>query len=125
MSVIATEAMQKLMKPTIADVALPEPYPMTQYQFDAIRSALDSGTVCFAHVDSLPTDPQEKQSTQAQQRRELNELEDLGILRNVSDRFKEAIETSKLNNKERGFRVFMVTEAGMMMFQTKLTERVN
>jgi hypothetical protein len=92
-------------------------YQLSEFQFGTLRHAANGGSIVFAVLDPAPSDPPEKRKQFIDERLQIDALVDLGILKDVSERFQESIETSRINNNNRGFVVVALTDIGLCMFQ--------
>lgn len=96
----------------------PHIYEISKTQEAKLAWAADpENSVCFAALESLPTDDDKKRQEFDLEMREMEELTALGLLTDESHRFQVGIEASRLNNNGRGFKVFAITIAGLLAFK--------
>jgi hypothetical protein len=91
-------------------------YSLTQFQIDNLTRACNEGSVVFAVPMSCPADVPEKAQKIDTQYNEIMDLIRLELLKDVSEKFSEAIEASKMN-AGRGFKIVAITPACKTMFE--------
>lgn len=90
-------------------------YELTEFQFANLYRSANGNSICFAVLESCDKDDDETKETFNRQLRETRELIDLGLLTDVSDKFKEQIQVSKINSN-RGYIVVSLTDHAVTLF---------
>ena len=102
-----------------------EIYELTKYQAANLKkSANQPGCTVFAVVGAAPDDTKEQQATLEKELKEMGDLVELGLLKDVSEDFGESIKVSEIANK-RSFKVYAITETGLLMFRNDGRRQAN
>jgi hypothetical protein len=99
-------------------------YALTEFQFGNLHHAANGNSVVFAVLEPASSDTPEKQTVMKDELLQIRDLIDLKLLKDVSDKFKEGIEASRLNNN-RGFIVVALTDASVLMFKGSKKRVIN
>lgn len=100
-------------------------YQLSDFQFGVLHSAANGGSVAFAVLESIPSDPPQQQEVYENELRQIKELVEVGLLENISDQFLEGIKMSKLNNNNRGYMVAKMTDVSLLMFRKSAIRKPN
>jgi len=98
---------------------------LTDLQYSTLFMAANGGSLCFAVIYPMPNDEEHRKQYLYDEMQQMNDLLDAGLLEDLSNRFKESIETCKVNNKGRGYKVFGLTDLAVKMFRDSADRQVN
>lgn len=91
-------------------------YQLTEYQYTNLVKAANAESIVFAELEPNTVDSPERQTELYNKCKALRELIGIGLLEDVSDKFKEGIELSKINNN-RTFIVVALTKDAVSLFR--------
>jgi hypothetical protein len=99
-------------------------HELTQFQTANLVRAANGGSTVFAVIEAGEKDAPERKETLNGHIREIRQLIEWGLLTDVSDKFTEPIQVSKLNNG-RGFVAVQLTEQAALMFSECAARGIN
>lgn len=99
-------------------------YQLSEFQYANLVRSANSSTIVFAALEPSDSDSAEQREKYERQLREMDDLIHLGLVKDVSEKFHDSIELSRMNNK-RGYRVLALTEHALDMFHESDKRLVN
>jgi hypothetical protein len=92
-----------------------EIYQLSEFQNKSLSIAANGKSICFAILESSDSDPQDTKEKLDKDFHEIEDLVRLELVKDVSEKFTEQIQLSRINNG-RGYKVVALTEVGLRMF---------
>lgn len=89
---------------------------LSLFQYDNMTRAANGDSIVFAVIEASDKDTPDARKRRETEMVEILELIELGLLKNVSEKFTEQIEVCKLQN-HRGYIVVALTDIGLDMFK--------
>ena len=109
-------AVANVEKTNIIVPSNPHIYEVNAFQLANLLRSANGPVEIFATLDWNDTDTEQDKQALRSERESIDALEVLGLMKDVSNEFKEQITVSILQ-KKRGYKVHQITEAGLLMFQ--------
>ena len=88
---------------------------LSKFQYKTLNDAANGDSRAFVVLQPSPKDSEEKRNNHLKDIEESEQLVTLGLVEDVSSRFKDSIQMAKLNS-DREFKVYVISELGQKMF---------